>query len=37
VEFGRIPILLESGKFLRHKVDINGNLRLVDFSRFPRF
>ena len=32
VEFGRIPILVESGRFLRRKVGISGNLRLVDFS-----
>ena len=37
MEFGRIPILVESGRFLRHRVDISRNLRLVDLSRFPRF
>jgi len=37
VKFGGIPRLVESGRFLRHRVDISGNLRLVGFSRFPRF
>jgi len=37
VEFNKIPRLVESGRFLRRRVDISGNLRLMDFSRFPRF
>jgi len=37
VEFSGILRLVESGKFLRRRVDISGNLRLVDLSRFPRF
>ena len=46
VEFGRILGLVESGGFLRCRVDIgrnlrlvdlSGNLRLVGLSRFPRF
>jgi len=37
VEFSKIPMLVESSGFLRYKVDINKNLRLIDFSRFPRF
>jgi len=37
VEFDGIPRLVESGGFLRRRVDIGGNLRLIDFSRFPRF
>ena len=46
VEFSGILGLVESGRFLRYRVDIGrnlrlvdlgGNLRLVDFSRFPRF
>ena len=46
VEFGRILRLVESSGFLRCRVDISrnlrlvdlgGNLRLVDLSRFPRF
>jgi hypothetical protein len=37
VEFGRILRLVESGGFLRYRVDISRNLRLVDLSRFPRF
>jgi hypothetical protein len=37
VEFGRILRLVESGGFLRYRVDIGGNLRLVDLGRFPRF
>ena len=37
IEFGGIPKLVKSSGFLGHKVDINGNLRLIDFSRFSRF
>ena len=37
VEFSRIPGLVESSGFLRRRVDISRNLRLVDLSRFPRF
>jgi hypothetical protein len=37
VEFGRILRLVESGGFLGRGVDIGGNPRLVDLSRFPRF
>ena len=37
VEFGKISRLVESGGFFRYKVDISRNLRLMDFSRFPRF
>ena len=37
VEFGRIPRLVESSRFLRRGVDISRNLRLVDLSGFPRF
>ena len=46
MEFSRILRLVESGRFLRYRVDISrnlklvdlgGNLRLVDLSRFPRF
>ena len=46
MEFGRILRLVESGRFLRCRVDIGRNLRLVDLSRnlrlvdlsgFPRF
>ena len=37
MEFSRILRLVESSKFLRCRVDISRNLRLVDFSRFPRF
>ena len=37
VEFSGILGLVESSRFLRCKVDIGGNLRLVDLSRFPRF
>ena len=28
---------MESSGFLRYRVDIGGNLRLVDLGRFPRF
>ena len=37
VEFGRILRLVDSSGFFRYIVDISGNLRLVNFSRFPRF
>ena len=37
VEFSEILRLVESGGFLRCRVDISRNLRLVDLSRFPRF
>ena len=46
MEFSRILRLVESSRFLRCRVDISrnfrlvdfsGNLRLVDLSRFPRF
>jgi hypothetical protein len=37
VEFGRILRLVESGGFLRCRIDISRNLRLVDLGRFPRF
>ena len=37
MEFGRILRLVESGGFLRYRVDTSRNLRLVDLSRFPRF
>ena len=37
VEFGRILGLVEFSRFLRYRVDINRNLRLVDLSGFPRF
>ena len=37
MEFSRILRLVESGRFLKYRVDISRNLRLVDFGRFPRF
>jgi hypothetical protein len=37
VEFSRILGLVESSGFLRYRIDLSGNLRLVDLSRFPRF
>jgi len=37
VEFGGILRLIESGRFLRRRVNIGKNLRLVDLSGFPRF
>jgi hypothetical protein len=37
IEFGRVLRLVESGRFLRYRVDISRNLRLVDLSRFLRF
>ena len=37
VKFGGVPKLIEFGKFLRRRVDIGGNFKLVDFNRFFRF
>ena len=37
IEFGRILRLVESSGFLWYRVDISGNLRLVDLGRFPKF
>ena len=37
MEFSGIPRLVKSGKFLRRRVDIGGNLRLMDFSGFLKF
>ena len=37
MEFGKIPKLVKSSKFLRYRVDINGNLKLINFSRFLKF
>ena len=37
IEFRRIPRLVKSSRFLRYRVDISRNLRLVDLSRFFRF
>ena len=37
MKFSKILRLVESGRFLRYKVDISGNLRLIDLSGFPKF
>ena len=37
MEFSRILRLVKSSGFLRYRVDISRNLRLVDLGRFPRF
>ena len=37
IEFSGIPKLVKSSGFLRRRVDISRNLRLIDFSRFFRF
>ena len=37
MEFGGISMLVKFSKFLKHRVDISRNLRLIDFSRFFRF
>jgi hypothetical protein len=37
VEFGKILRLVESSRFLRYRIDIGRNPRLVDLSGFPRF
>ena len=37
MKFRGILKLVKSNGFLRHKVDIGGNLRLINFSGFPKF
>ena len=37
VKFSRIIRSVEFNEFLKYKVDINGNLRLMDLSRFLKF
>ena len=37
MKFSRIIRSVESGGFLRYKVDISKNLRLIDLSGFPKF
>ena len=37
MEFGGILRLVKSSKFLRCRVDISRNLRLINFNRFLRF
>ena len=37
VKFSEVPRLVESSKFLRHRVDISRNLRLINLNKFPRF
>jgi hypothetical protein len=37
IKFSGIPRLMKSSKFLRHRVDISKNLKLINFSRFSRF
>ena len=37
MKFSGIIRSVKSGKFLKYKVDINRNLRLMDFSRFFKF
>jgi len=37
VEFSRISRLVESGRFLRYRVNSYKIFKLVDFSRFFRF
>ena len=37
IEFGGIPRLVKSNKFLRCGVDISKNLKLIDFSKFLKF
>jgi len=36
VDISKILILVESGRFLRRKVDISRNLTLVKFSGIPK-
>ena len=37
MEFGGIIGSMEFSRFLRYRVDISGNLRLMDLSGFPKF
>ena len=37
MEFGGISGLVEFSRFLRQKVDISGNLRLISPGKFPKF
>ena len=37
IEFNGILRLVKSNKFLRRRVDISRNLRLMDPSGFPKF
>ena len=37
MKFSGIPKLIKSSKFLKHRVDIGGNLRLINFSGFFKF
>ena len=37
IEFSGIPKLVKSSRFFGYKVDINRNLKLIDFSGFSRF
>ena len=37
IKFGGISKLVKFNRFLKYKVDISGNLRLMDFSGFLRF
>ena len=37
VKFSKILKLVEFGGFLRHKVNNSKILRLMDFSKFPKF
>ena len=37
MDFSGIPRLVESSEFLKYRVDISGNLRLINLSGFPKF
>ena len=37
VKFSGIIGLVESGEFLKYRIDISGNLRLIDLSGFFKF
>ena len=37
VKFSGVPRLVESSRFLKHRVDISKNLRLIDLSKFFKF
>ena len=37
IEFSGISRLVKSSKFLKYKVDVSKNLKLIDFSGFYKF
>ena len=37
IKFSGISRLVKFSKFLKYKIDISKNLKLIDFSKFPKF